>query len=111
MANFFLEIFNLSLAACWLIGAIVAVRMIFVKSMPKWLVCCLWGLVAVRLLVPVTLESNISLVPNQQLELLTPSESVGDLSEYVEESIPSYEENSTDPTVSAPITDETVSKI
>ena len=109
MANFFLEIFNLSLAACWLIGAIVAVRMIFVKSMPKWLVCCLWGLVAVRLLVPVTLESNISLVPNQQLELLTPSESIGDLSEYVEESIPSYEENSTDPTVSAPVTDATVS--
>lgn len=109
MANFFLEIFNLSLAACWLIGAIVAVRIIFVKSMPKWLICCLWGLVAVRLLVPVTLESNISLVPNQQLELLTPGESVGDLSEYVEESIPSYEENSTDPTVSAPITEETVS--
>lgn len=109
MANFFLEIFNLSLAACWLIGAIIAVRAIFKKSMPKWLVCCLWGLVAVRLLVPITLESNISLVPNQQLELLTPNGDVGEFSEYVEESLPSFEENSIDSTVSAPVTDETVS--
>ncbi len=109
MANFFLEIFNLSLAACWLIGAIVAVRAIFAKSMPKWLVCCLWGLVAVRLLVPVTLESNISLVPNQQLELLIPNEGIGEVSEYVEESLPSFEENGIDSTVSAPVTDEAVS--
>ncbi len=109
MANFFLEIFNLSLAACWLIGAIVAVRAIFAKSMPKWLVCCLWGLVAVRLLVPVTLESNISLVPNQQLELLIPNEVIGEVSEYVEESLSSFEENGIDSTVSAPVTDEAVS--
>lgn len=59
MASFFLEIFNLSMAACWIIGAVFTVRMLFVKSMPKWLVCCLWGLVAIRLLLPVTVESNI----------------------------------------------------
>lgn len=109
MANFFLEIFNLSLAACWLIAAIVAVRAIFVKSMPKWLVCCLWGLVAVRLLVPITFESNISLVPNQQLELYAPSEGVSDNSVFVEESVTVNDENRVDGSLSAPIADETIS--
>ncbi|MBR5779686.1 MAG: hypothetical protein IKY21_03570 [Clostridia bacterium] len=109
MASFFLEIFNLSMAACWIIGAVFAVRMLFVKSMPKWLVCCLWGLVAIRLLIPVTVESNISLVPNQQLELYIPSEDVGENSVFIEESVPTKEEIVNDPTVKVPITNETVS--
>ena len=109
MANFFLEIFNLSIAACWLIGALIIVRAVFAKSMPKWLVCCLWSLVAVRLLLPVTLESNISLVPNQQLELYAPSESVGEGFEFAEESVPVSEEISTDTAVSSPVINETVS--
>ncbi len=85
MSNIFIEIFNMSIAACWLIAAIFVVRLIFVKSMPKWLVCCLWGLVAVRLLVPFTLESNISLVPNQQLEIYVPSTEGQDVSQFVPE--------------------------
>lgn len=109
MASFFLEIFNLSMAACWIIGAVFTVRMLFVKSMPKWLVCCLWGLVAIRLLLPVTVESNISLVPNQQLELYIPSEDVGENSAFIEESVPTKEEAVNDSTVKVPITNETVS--
>ena len=109
MASFFLEIFNLSMAACWIIGAVFTVRMLFVKSMPKWLVCCLWGLVAIRLLLPVTVESNISLVPNQQLELYIPSEDVDENSVFVEESVPTKEEIVNDSTVKVPITNETVS--
>lgn len=109
MASFFLEIFNLSMAACWIIGAVFTVRMLFVKSMPKWLVCCLWGLVAIRLLLPVTVESNISLVPNQQLELYIPSEDVDENSVFVEESVPTKEEAVNDSTVKVPITNETVS--
>ena len=109
MASFFLEIFNLSMAACWIIGAVFTVRTLFVKSMPKWLVCCLWGLVAIRLLLPVTVESNISLVPNQQLELYIPSEDVDENSVFVEESVPTKEEAVNDSTVKVPITNETVS--
>lgn len=109
MASFFLEIFNLSMAACWIIGAVFTVRTLFVKSMPKWLVCCLWGLVAIRLLLPVTVETNISLVPNQQLELYIPSEDVDENSVFVEESVPTKEEIVNDSTVKVPITNETVS--
>ncbi len=69
MSQIFLTVFNLSIAACWLIAAVLLVRLAFGKRMPKWISCCLWGLVAVRLLIPFTWESNLSLVPNSRLEI------------------------------------------
>lgn len=69
MSQIFLTVFNLSIAACWLIAAVLLVRLVFGKRMPKWISCCLWGLVAVRLLIPFTWESNLSLVPNSRLEI------------------------------------------
>ena len=60
MTNLFLGFLNRSLSAAFLIFAVVLVRLAFKKA-PKWLLCALWALVALRLLLPVTIESPVSL--------------------------------------------------
>ena len=79
MSQFFLTVFNLSIAACWLIAAVLLVRLAFGRRMPKWISCCLWGLVALRLLIPFTWESNLSLVPNSRLEIMSEQASTDNL--------------------------------
>ena len=63
MGALFLKILNLSLNASWLILAVIVVRLLLKKA-PKWISCLLWGLVAIRLLCPVSLESVLSLLPS-----------------------------------------------
>ena len=66
MSKLFLDIFNLSITASWLILAVLAVRFVFRKRAPKWVNCLLWSLVGFRLLVPFTLESRFSLIPARE---------------------------------------------
>ncbi len=61
----FIKIFNMSIAAGWLIAAVMVLRL-FLKRAPKWLSCILWAIVAVRLLCPVTFESSFSLIPSAE---------------------------------------------
>lgn len=56
----------MSLSASWLVLAVVAVRFLMKKS-PKWIRVLLWGLVAVRLLCPFTIESALSLIPSAEV--------------------------------------------
>ena len=64
MQNVFLELVKLSLIGSLFAAAVMLVRLIFRKA-PKWLFCVLWGVVALRLICPVSIESNVSLVPDQ----------------------------------------------
>ncbi len=61
----FLELVNISITAGWAVLAVIAVRLVFRKA-PKWLSCALWGIVALRLVLPVSIESIFSLVPSTQ---------------------------------------------
>ena len=65
----FLKLFNMSISAGWLILAVVLLRFIL-KKVPGWVRCVLWGIVAVRLLCPFSIESIFSLIPSA--ETLTP---------------------------------------
>ena len=65
MENIFLKILNMSISASWLILVILLLRLIF-RRLPKWIMVLLWGIVALRLLLPVSLESNLSLIPNTE---------------------------------------------
>ncbi len=65
MEALFLKIVNMSLTAGWMIFAVFLLRLIFCRA-PKWIFCLLWGLVAVRLICPFTLESTLSLIPSSQ---------------------------------------------
>lgn len=66
MANFFLEIVNMSITASYLIVAVVLLRLILNKA-PKWIRGILWGLVGIRLVIPFSIESTFSLLPSGSL--------------------------------------------
>jgi len=65
MTGLFLEVFNRSISASFLVLAILGVRLLLRKG-PKWVTVLLWGLVAVRLVSPFSLESALSLIPSAQ---------------------------------------------
>lgn len=62
MGDIFLELFDRSVSAGWMILAVILFRAAF-RGMPKWVRCVLWGCVAIRLVCPFFIESSISLVP------------------------------------------------
>ena len=63
MEMIFLNVFNRSLAAGWLILAVIVVRLMLKKA-PRRLSCVLWAVVAVRLLCPFFPASSFSLIPS-----------------------------------------------
>lgn len=65
MSGVFLRIANMSISASYLILAVLALRLIL-RKVPKNLLIWLWALVAIRLTVPVSLESALSLIPKSQ---------------------------------------------
>lgn len=66
MVDLFLKIANMSITASWMILAVLIFRF-FLKKAPKWVNILLWGMVAVRLAVPISLESFLSLIPKAQV--------------------------------------------
>jgi len=65
METIFLEIVNMSVAASWLIMAVILLRMILKKA-PKIINYLLWALVGFRLICPYTIESVLSLIPSAE---------------------------------------------
>ena len=65
MAEFVQRLLNMSVQASVLIVIVAVLRLVLRKS-PKWLSCLLWGLVAVRLVCPFSVESNFSLAPDAE---------------------------------------------
>jgi len=65
MVDTFLKTLNMSIAASWLILAVVLLRFILKKA-PKWVAVLLWGIVALRLVVPFSFESALSLIPSAE---------------------------------------------
>ena len=63
MSSCFLKVLNISITAGWLVLAVVLLRFALRKA-PKWVCCMLWGLVALRLVLPFTIESRFSLLPS-----------------------------------------------
>ena len=76
MDAFFLELLNRSIAAGWLILAIVLLRLLLNRA-PKNLRCLLWAFVPVRMLLPSRIKSPFSLVPSART--LPPQELINDL--------------------------------
>ncbi len=64
MEKIFAEIFSMSVDSAWLIIAVIIARAILQKS-PMYFRKVLWFLVGLRLLIPFSLESSFSLVPQQ----------------------------------------------
>lgn len=62
MSDLFLKLLNNALCAGWLVLALLVLRPML-KRAPKWLMPCLWGLVGLRLISPITIECVFSLIP------------------------------------------------
>ena len=65
MKEIFYEILNLSLSAAYLVPVVLVLRLVLKKA-PRWTMCLLWGLVALRLVMPFSLESDVSLHPGRE---------------------------------------------
>lgn len=65
METVFLKLLNMSITGCVMILAVIAARLLLKKA-PRWSICLLWGLVAVRLICPFTVKSNLSLIRNSE---------------------------------------------
>lgn len=65
MSELFLKIVNMSISASWLVLVVLAFRFLFRKA-PKWVNVLLWGIVAVRLIFPISIESALSLIPSAE---------------------------------------------
>ena len=66
MSELFLRLLNMSITAGYLVFAVLLARL-FLKKSPKWISCLLWGIVALRLLLPITIESPLSLIPSAEV--------------------------------------------
>lgn len=65
MAAVFLKLLNLSISASWLVLTVLVLRLISKRS-PKWMNVLLWGIVALRLVLPFSIESVLSLIPSAE---------------------------------------------
>ncbi len=65
MMNFLDVLLRMSLQASLLIAVVLVIRLL-IKKLPKVYTCFLWGLVLLRLLCPIFIESSFSLVPQME---------------------------------------------
>ncbi|MBQ6809668.1 MAG: M56 family metallopeptidase [Clostridia bacterium] len=92
MSGLFLKLVNMSISASWLIFAVLLLR-VFLKKVPKWATCTLWGIVGLRLILPFSLESVLSLIPSAETiskELTAPRPTVEFGFEVVDRPINEY---------------------
>ena len=62
MKDLFLTVLELALSGTWMLLAVLAARLLLKKAPRRW-VLLLWGLAALRLALPFSIESRTSLVP------------------------------------------------
>lgn len=65
MEAVFLKLLNMSITASYLVLAVVLARLLLKKA-PKFITVILWGLVAVRLICPFSIDSVLSLIPSAE---------------------------------------------
>lgn len=62
MDTVFSKLVHISLMVNWLIVAVIVLRLLL-KKVPRRVICVLWALVALRLMLPVSVESPVSMIP------------------------------------------------
>lgn len=66
MIQLVLKLLNMSISASWLVLAVILLRLLFRKA-PKWINCLLWSIVGLRLIMPFSFESELSLIPSAEV--------------------------------------------
>ncbi len=65
MEDIFIKILNMSITASYFVVALILLRAVF-RKIPKWLSCSLWGLVGLRLILPFSFNSILSIIPSAE---------------------------------------------
>ena len=65
MSEVFIKLLNMSLTASVLAVALLLLKLIF-KRLPRFVSVILWSFVAIRLLLPISLQSALSLIPSSE---------------------------------------------
>ena len=65
MPAFLFKLINMSVTASWLVLAVIVLRLILKKA-PKSIRCALWALVGIRLVIPFSVKSVLSLIPSSE---------------------------------------------
>ncbi|MBQ7343950.1 MAG: transcriptional regulator [Clostridia bacterium] len=65
MSELFLHVINMSISASYVAFAVLLLRFPLKKA-PRWISVLLWGFVGIRLLLPFSLESALSLIPSAE---------------------------------------------
>lgn len=65
MTGIFLKVVNMGIAAGWLVLAVITLRLVFRRA-PKWMMPVLWGIAALRMVLPVSIQSVFSLIPSAE---------------------------------------------
>ena len=65
MSALFLKVLHMSVCASWLVLTVLLLRLCLRRA-PKWFNVLLWGIVAVRLVFPFSVESPLSLLPRTE---------------------------------------------
>ena len=60
-----MNIVNMSISASFIVLVVLLLRLIL-KKVPKWITVALWGIVAIRLVCPFFIESELSLIPETE---------------------------------------------
>lgn len=92
MTDLFLDILNASFAASWVVLAVILSRLALKKA-PRWMVCGLWALVALRLLMPLMPEAPFSLIPSSEI---IPPQSLYDAAPVIDSGV-SFIDNAVNP--------------
>ena len=69
MSQLFLKPVSMSISASWLVLVVLILRLALKKA-PRWINVLLWAIVAVRLLLPFSIESVLSLIPSAEMSAL-----------------------------------------
>lgn len=66
MSELFLQIINMSISASYVVLAVLLLRFPLRRA-PRWISVLLWGFVGIRLILPFSLKSAISLIPSAEV--------------------------------------------
>ncbi len=66
MEGIFLQVLNMSITASFIALAVIIIRL-FLKKVPRWITLLLWLFVAIRLVMPFSFESALSLIPKSEV--------------------------------------------
>ncbi len=65
MEALFVKLLNISITASWMALAVIVLRLLLKKT-PKFITVLMWAMVGLRLLIPFSIESGFSLIPDAE---------------------------------------------